>query len=72
MPPACSDLVVRLLRATLMGAPLLVLAGCALPGFPARPAAPVVQAAPAAAPPGWWTQLHDPAVDALAQAALAD
>lgn len=55
-----------------MGAPLLVLAGYALPGFPARPAAPVVQAAPAAAPPGWWTQLHDPAVDALAQAALAD
>lgn len=72
MPPASSCPAVHLLKAMLVGTPLLVLAGCALPGFPARPAAPVAQAAPAAAPPGWWTQLHDPAVDALAQAAVAD
>lgn len=50
----------------------MVLAGCALPGSPSPPASAVAQAAPAAAPPGWWTPLHDPAIDVLAQAALAD
>ena len=51
MPPARPDLAVCLLKALLAGALLLGLAGCALPGFPARPASPVAQAAPAAALP---------------------
>ena len=51
---------------------LLVLAGCAQPGLPAPPVPPEASAIAAAAPPGWWTQLHDPAIDALAQAALLD
>ena len=49
-----------------------MLSGCALPGFSSPPASAVAQAAPAAALPGWWTLLHDPAIDTLAQAALAD
>jgi len=45
----------------------LLLAGCATSTPPAAPNAPG-----AAEQPGWWTQLHDPAIDALSQAALND
>lgn len=56
-------------RAQLFGpsALALLLAGCATSAPPAAPGAPA-----AAEQPGWWTQLHDPAIDALTQAALND
>ncbi len=75
MPRASAHPAARPPKARPGGAAVLLLpllAGCALPGFPLRTSPPAAPAAAEAAPPGWWTALHDPAIDALAQSALAD
>jgi multidrug efflux system outer membrane protein len=55
-------------KATLvLSAAAALLAGCASSPPPTAPDVPVT-----GAPSGWWTQLHDPAIDALSQATLDD